>query len=792
MFRPRTPGALVPAAILLTLVSVPARAAAIFTVTNTNDGGAGSFRQAILDANAAAGSDVIQFAIPGAGVHTILTFSPLNLTETVMIDGYSQLGSAWNTDPLGDNAVLLIELFGQGTDGLVVTGGSTIVQGLSLYGFQTAIALSGGFGSLIQGNFIGVSADGQANGNVVGVSIIGTYGPDRIGDNYPAARNLISANATGGLVSGGGQKKIFGNLIGTDASGAGAEPNGIGVRVIDSLNNQIGDGSTGGHNVISGNTVHGIFLTGGTGNTVAANSIGTDAATIGALGNGGDGVHVDGAVEGLMIYFNTISGNAGDGIEFAYATPDPAVPNVVNLNYIGSQFPNYFDLGNGGAGVRVQSGGALQIDENLIAFNHVGVWRIAPSVNDTVEIRRNAIYDHDRGLGIVLGPAEQIAPNAPLSPFNFPLITSAVTGGGNVTINGVYSGPASTEITLDFYANIPTCPVTRPQDFLEGFRYLGTHTLTTDVGGNATFSVSFMEPGFPDPVVAATATARVVLNASLGGTTETFQTSEFSQRLPFSISPASGAAAGGEPVTIHGTNFEPASAVTIGGVTPPNLVIADDTNITADSPAFPPGSANDIVVTNPDGTHGTLARGWIADFLDVPPGHPFHDYVLALVRNSIASGVGGGNYGVGAATLRQQMAVFLLKARYGACVVPFPCQGIFSDVPCPSTFADWIELLYDDGITGGCGPGIYCPTNPVLRQQMAVFLLKSKYGQSYVPPPCTGLFLDVPCPSTYADWIEQLSNENITGGCGGGNYCPFGSTTRGQMAVFIVKTFNLQ
>jgi hypothetical protein len=49
----------------------------------------------------------------------------------------------------------------------------------------------------------------------------------------------------------------------------------------------------------------------------------------------------------------------------------------------------------------------------------------------------------------------------------------------------------------------------------------------------------------------------------------------------------------------------------------------------------------------------------------------------------------------------------------------------------------------------------------------------------------------VTCPSTFANWIEQLAAESITGGCGGGNYCPNNPKTRGQMAVFLVKTFGL-
>jgi hypothetical protein len=74
---------------------------------------------------------------------------------------------------------------------------------------------------------------------------------------------------------------------------------------------------------------------------------------------------------------------------------------------------------------------------------------------------------------------------------------------------------------------------------------------------------------------------------------------------------------------------------------------------------------------------------------------------------------------------------------------------------------------------------------------MAVFLLKSEHGSSYVPPACTGAFTDVPCPSPFADWVEQLATEGVTAGCGGGNYCPSAASTRGQMAAFLTRTFQL-
>ena len=137
------------------------------------------------------------------------------------------------------------------------------------------------------------------------------------------------------------------------------------------------------------------------------------------------------------------------------------------------------------------------------------------------------------------------------------------------------------------------------------------------------------------------------------------------------------------------------------------------------------------------------------------------------------------------------MAVFLLKSEHGSAYVPPPCTGVFADVPCPSLFADWIEQLAAEGITAGCGGDNYCPSLPVTRAQMAVFLLKTKHGSAFVPPPCTGIFGDVPCPSLFADWIEQLAAEQITGGCGGGNYCPDNPNTRAQMSAFLVKTFGM-
>ncbi|HEY3202169.1 MAG TPA: proprotein convertase P-domain-containing protein [Thermoanaerobaculia bacterium] len=178
-------------------------------------------------------------------------------------------------------------------------------------------------------------------------------------------------------------------------------------------------------------------------------------------------------------------------------------------------------------------------------------------------------------------------------------------------------------------------------------------------------------------------------------------------------------------------------------------------------------------------------------FPDVPRGNLFYRFIENIFHNGVTGGCNATDYCPTNSTLRQQMAVFVLKSKEGSSYTPPACAGVFADVPCPSLFADWIEELFNRGVVAGCGGGNYCPTNPVLRQQMSVFLLKTLLGSSYVPPACTGIFADVPCPSLFADWIEDLFNRGIAAGCGGGNFCPTNPTTRGQMSPFLVKTFGL-
>jgi triacylglycerol esterase/lipase EstA (alpha/beta hydrolase family) len=189
--------------------------------------------------------------------------------------------------------------------------------------------------------------------------------------------------------------------------------------------------------------------------------------------------------------------------------------------------------------------------------------------------------------------------------------------------------------------------------------------------------------------------------------------------------------------------------------------------------------------------------GVFATFADAPTYHWAWNFIERLYGAGITGGCGSSpmRYCPEDTVTRAQMAVFLERGIHGASYVP-PAVGAgtgFGDVPPSYWSASFIKQLVIDGITVGCGSGNYCPEQPVTRAQMAVFLLRSKHGGSYVPPGVgagTG-FGDVPANYWSAAWIKQLVTEGITSGCGGGNYCPEQPVTRAQMAVFLVRTFNL-
>ncbi len=181
-------------------------------------------------------------------------------------------------------------------------------------------------------------------------------------------------------------------------------------------------------------------------------------------------------------------------------------------------------------------------------------------------------------------------------------------------------------------------------------------------------------------------------------------------------------------------------------------------------------------------------------FTDVPVTHWAWSWIEALYAAGITGGCSTNPpmYCPDSSVTRAQMAVFLERGMNGSTYTPPAATGtVFTDVPADYWAAAWIEQLFADGITAGCGTNLYCPEDVVTRDQMAIFLLRAEHGATYTPPPAAGVFADVPIDYWAAAWIEQLASEGITAGCGGGNYCPAQPVTRAEMAVFLVRTFNL-
>src|SRR4051812_11264629 len=202
---------------------------ASFTVTNTNDAGAGSLRQAILASDAAAATAAapnrIIFAI-GTGTRTIAPLSALPaLTQPTALDGTTQPGTG-----AAPRIVLVGDRAGATASGLVLKASNTAVKGLAIGGFAVdGLLVDGVSSATITGNYVGVTAAGTAaKANGTGIEIRnGAKGNVLTG-------NLISGNAGNGVtIAGAGTSgnTLSGNRIGTDAAGLHALPNRFGVYV---------------------------------------------------------------------------------------------------------------------------------------------------------------------------------------------------------------------------------------------------------------------------------------------------------------------------------------------------------------------------------------------------------------------------------------------------------------------------------------------------------------------------------------------------------------------------------
>ena len=582
-------------------------AAATFTVTNTSDTGAGSLRQAITDANTAAGADTIAFAIPGAGLHTItLAGSFPAVTGSVTIDGYTQPGSSANTLAVGDDAVLQVEINVNGFSAFQInsTAPNSVVRGLAMRGSNgLALILVFADNTTIQGNFLGTNAAGTALG---GGSIYGVYAGAAnalVGGTAPAERNVIAGNSAcinvqslSGFSASSASAVIQGNYLGTNASGTAVITSNYGVIAIAGTADVLGAVTIGGTaagagNLIAGNALGGIRIDlGGSSGTIGAvtiqgNTVGLDVTGTNALANGADAIAVlrnvaatmgpvliGGTTPGAK---NVIAGSvSGSGIRL-----NGAISATVQGNFIGTNATGTVARGNGD-GITVQNGGTTLIggltaaarnviagnlssgitssDANVtIQGNYVGtqvdgvtpltdgngeilvfspstasvstVGGIAPGAGNRimmgsfgtgVAVRGNANRTTIRGNSIALSAASGFgislssttepvfndvcdADTGPNGLQNFPVVTSTLFGGGNVTIAGTLNSTASTSFQVDFYSS-PACSV-GVFNYGPGRTYLGSATVVTDGTCNGSFNVTLPVPA-GETVITSTAT----------------------------------------------------------------------------------------------------------------------------------------------------------------------------------------------------------------------------------------------------------------------------------------------
>jgi hypothetical protein len=459
---------------------------ATFTVTNTTNSGAGSLRQAMIDANANAGADSITFNIAGTGTHTIAPTSALpTITGTLIIDATTDDSFAANGNRpaivlAGTNASLLPDI-----DGLVLssTADGSVIRGLVIRDWTgDGIEIeSGSANNLIVGNYLGrlttsgTDAGSGAQNAGDGVHVLGAN--NTIGGTTAADRNVISGNPTCGVhIEGAGAtgNAVIGNYIGTDASGATAIGNYEGILIQDgATNTRVGGAAANEGNVLSGNSYSGVSITGtGANNTlVQGNLIGTAADGSSALGNAAFGV----------VIWNGPSGN--------------------------------------------QIGGAVSGAGNVIAYNNRGVIVDANTINSLNNgILGNRIFANVT-LGVDLYPAGVRANDSgdgdsgPNNYQNYPVLVSARTDGTQINLAGTLNSTANTSFRIEFFASATG----DASGYGEAERYLGFVNVTTNGAGNASFNTFLTAPVAVGESISATATRA---NA---GFTSFYDTSEFAQ-----------------------------------------------------------------------------------------------------------------------------------------------------------------------------------------------------------------------------------------------------------------------
>ena len=298
---------------------------------------------------------------------------------------------------------------GDTSDERNVISGNTL-RGIILVGVGTD-------SNTISGNHIGLDVNGTAPvPNATGIQIVAASQSNAIGGILAGERNVVSGNTSTGIEIGNATlTEIRGNYIGTDVNGTAPLANGLGVSVLaGSTSNTIGGTDTADRNVISGNSLDGIWITGAgtSANTVLGNFIGTDSSGTNPLANGESGIEIKNSASGNTIggtaagSGNVISGNTLNGV----AIFSSASGNFVLGNFIGTDPGGTFGVGNGTNGVLIfvdatsnTIGGTGPGEANVIGHNGGDGVYVDDAGTDNNSISGNSIFNNG-GLGIDLDP----------------------------------------------------------------------------------------------------------------------------------------------------------------------------------------------------------------------------------------------------------------------------------------------------------------------------------------------------------------------------------------------------
>ncbi len=378
------------AAGLTVLVGASVANAATYTVSTTGNAGFGSLRQAILDANANAGFDDIDFAIAGAGPnpHIINLASDLpTITDQVRVRGYTQPGAVKATALVPATVKIVINA-ADADNGLVLQADDSDIRGIVVW---SAGRLSGasppdgdgiriiGDRNRVIGSYVGIDRLGTSfvlGNNGDGIEVTGNE--NAIGGTAAGDRNVISANGlfagfdSDGVTITGDQNTVEGNTIGPDPAGTNGQigNRGAGVRVAGDSNHVGGSAATAG-NVISANG-QGVVVASGTDNRVRSNLVGTDVSGAIALGNSDGGIIVEASGNSVGNDLpgdgNVISGTfTGAGLHLL------GDDNAVEGNMIGTDGAGSNALGNTDGivveGDRNTIGGTTAEKANVISGN---------------------------------------------------------------------------------------------------------------------------------------------------------------------------------------------------------------------------------------------------------------------------------------------------------------------------------------------------------------------------------------------------------------------------------------